>query len=227
MPRAIVKTVAGPRLARRASAAALCLFLYGCGASAPPKKEAAKAALPDRAPEVYRVRFDTSKGPFVVEVSRAWAPRGADHFYDLVKTGFYDGARFYRVVRNYVAQFGIAADPAANRLWASTGIPDDPVKESNRKGTLSYAMRGPGTRSTQVFINLKDNRPLDKDGFAPFGRVVSGMDVVESLYNFYGDMAPRGGGPDPKMIETQGNQYLETRFPRLDFIQKTVIEPTT
>jgi peptidyl-prolyl cis-trans isomerase A (cyclophilin A) len=207
-----------------ALAAALGLALCACSSAPPPEKETVKKA-PERVPEVYRVQFDTSKGPFTVEVTRAWAPHGADHFYNLVHTGFYDGARFYRVVRNYVAQFGIAADPDLNRLWGSTAIPDDPVKESNRKGTLAFAMRGPGTRTTQVFINLKDNRALDKDGFAPFGVVVSGMEVVESLYNSYGDLPPRGAGPDPKLIETQGNAYLESRFPRLDVIRKATIEP--
>jgi peptidyl-prolyl cis-trans isomerase A (cyclophilin A) len=215
-------TVAGWSRARAAAAAALCLIVYGCGTAEPPKKEAVKKTE-DRAPEVYRVNFDTSKGPFTVEVTRAWAPRGADHFYDLVKTGFYDNARFYRVVRNYVVQFGIAADPSANRLWGATAIPDDPVKETNAKGTVTYAMRGPGSRTTQVFVNLKDNKALDKDGFAPFGKVVSGMDVVESVYGFYGDMAPRGSGPDPKLIETQGNSYLESKFPRLDFIKKATV----
>lgn len=209
---------------RAASAAAFALALAACSSAPPPATTEVKKE-PEKVPEVYRVRFDTSKGAFTVEVTRAWAPRGADHFYNLVHTGFYNGARFYRVVRNYVAQFGIAADPDMNRLWGSTSIPDDPVKESNRKGTIAFAMRGPGTRTTQVFINLKDNRALDKDGFAPFGKVVEGMEVVESLYNSYGDLPPRGNGPDPKLIESRGNSYLESRFPRLDFIRKAAIQP--
>ena len=170
-----------------------------CGCSPAPAPVEKKAAAPERPPEAYRVNFDTSRGAFVVEVRREWAPRGADHFYDLVTTRFYDGARFYRVVRNFVAQFGIPADPNAGRLWSQATIPDDPVKLSNAKGTLTYAMRGPGTRTTQVFINLKDNsKALDKAGFAPFGKVVSGMDVVEGLYSAYGELAPKGGGPDPQ-----------------------------
>jgi peptidyl-prolyl cis-trans isomerase A (cyclophilin A) len=221
---ATLQTVTGPRRALAALAPVLCLFLYGCSASGPSEQKPA-AKTPEPPPEVYRVVFETSKGPFTVEVTRNWAPRGADHFYDLVQTGFYDGARFYRVVRNYVAQFGIGADDRLNRLWSSTAIPDDPVKQSNRKGTITYAMHGPGTRTTQVFINLKDNQALDKDGFAPFGKVVSGMEVVESFYNSYGDMPPRGGGPDPKLLETQGVSYLESRFPRLDFIRKASIAP--
>ena len=225
MKTANVQTVAGPGRAWPALAAGLCLLLSGCGSPRPAAPEATKKAAPERPPEVYRVTFETSKGAFVVEVTRAWAPRGADHFFDLVQTGFYDGHRFFRVVRNFVVQFGIHGDPSVNRIWSNTPIPDDPVKQSNTKGTLTYAMRGPGTRTTQVFINLKDNRALDKDGFAPFGKVVEGMEVVEGLYNSYGDMAPRGSGPDPKRIETQGNGYLESRFPRLDFVKKTTIAP--
>lgn len=226
MHTAKLQTVAGPGRARAALVTAFGLLLYGCSSPEPARRAPAKTT-DERPPDVYRVAFDTSKGPFTVEVTRAWAPRGADHFHGLVKTGFYDGARFYRVVRNYVAQFGIGADASMNRLWSTAGIPDDPVKERNRKGTITFAMRGPGTRTTQVFINLKDNLALDKDGFAPFGKVVEGMDVVESLYNSYGDMAPRGSGPDPKLIETQGNSYLESRFPRLDFIKKASIAPAS
>ena len=134
-------TVAGRGRARAALAAAFCVALYGCSPEAPAGKEAAKAP-PQPPPAIYRVTLETSKGPFTIEVNRAWAPRGADHFYNLTKTGFYDGARFYRVVRNYVAQFGIGADPEMNRLWSGASIPDDPVKESNRKGTVAFAMRG-------------------------------------------------------------------------------------
>ncbi|MFB3828661.1 MAG: peptidylprolyl isomerase [Bryobacteraceae bacterium] len=204
-------------------AAGLALFLYGCSPAGEEPKKPAAQALPEKAPELYRVQFETSKGAFVVEVNRAWAPHGADHFYDLVKTGYYDGNRFYRVVRNFVAQWGISGDPQQARLWSQTPIPDDPVRASNNKGAISYAKTGPSTRTTQVFINLKDNSAvLDKTGFAPFGKVVSGMEVVESLYS-YGELAPRGGGPDPKLMEQQGNAYLETRFPRLDFVKKATV----
>ncbi len=154
---------------------------------------------------------------------RDWAPAGVDHFYSLVKTGFFDNARFFRVVRNFVVQFGINGDPSTNRLWANANLPDDPVKESNVKGTLTYAKRGPGTRSTQLFINFKDNQMLDSQGFAPIGKVVTGMDVVESFYNSYGDMPPSGNGPDPTLIQQQGNDYLASRFPRLDYIKKATV----
>jgi peptidyl-prolyl cis-trans isomerase A (cyclophilin A) len=226
----LVKTVnlnvAGARRARLAAAAALGLFLYGCGSPAPEKGPPTAAKKKSgRAPDVFRVRFDTSKGPFTVEVHRDWAPRGADHFYDLVETGYYNGNRFFRVVRNFVVQFGINGDPGTSRLWSQANIPDDPVRQSNRKGTITYAMRGPATRATQVFINLKNNAMLDKDGFVPFGAVVEGMDVVENLYKFYGDMPPRGEGPDPMKIEQEGNTYLERRFPRLDFVRKAAVAP--
>jgi cyclophilin family peptidyl-prolyl cis-trans isomerase len=160
----------------------------------------------------------------VIEVHRDWAPVGADHFYAMVQTGFYDGVRFFRIVRNYVVQFGINGDPKTNRLWSNISLPDDPVKEHNRKGTVSYAMSGPHTRRTQLFINLKDNLALDKQGFAPIGKVASGMDAVESFYNSYGDMPPRGQGPDATQIEIQGNEYLQNRFPRLDYVRKAVIQ---
>jgi len=210
------------RTAPYAALAAVVLFA-GCSSPREEPKKKAKAE-PERVPEVYRVKFETTKGTFEVGVHRAWAPHGADHFYDLVKTGYYDGNRFYRVVRNFVAQWGISGDPNLSRIWAQATIPDDPVKQSNKKGTVTYAMSGPGSRTTQVFINLKDNSAaLDKSGFAPFGKVVSGMEIVENLYHSYGDMAPRGGGPDPKFIETQGNAYLESRFPRLDIIKKATV----
>jgi peptidyl-prolyl cis-trans isomerase A (cyclophilin A) len=128
------------------------------------------------------------------------------------------------VVRNFVVQFGISGDPQLNRLWANTNLPDDPVKQSNVKGTLTYAHLGPNSRSTQLFINLKDNKALDKQGFAPIGKVISGMDTVERLYSSYGEMAPRGQGPDPSEIEVQGNAYLENHFARLDYINKATIQ---
>jgi peptidyl-prolyl cis-trans isomerase A (cyclophilin A) len=175
---------------------------------------------------VFNVNLDTSKGLIVIEVRKEWAPIGADHFYNLVKTGFYDNARFFRVVRNFVVQFGIAADPKVQQLWANANLPDDPVRQHNRRGTLTYATRGPNTRSTQIFINLRDNSSsLDGQGFAPFGRVTTGMDVVDSLYSSYGDMPAQGGqGPDPEQIQLRGNEYLESRFPRLDYIRKATVQ---
>jgi peptidyl-prolyl cis-trans isomerase A (cyclophilin A) len=206
--------------------AAAVLALVGCSSPNEAKKEAPPAAAKsEHAPDVFQVNLDTSKGPVTIEVHRDWAPIGADHFYSLVKTGFYDGSRFYRVVRNFVAQFGISADPKLNRLWGNMNLPDDPVKQSNVKGTLTFATTGPSGRSTQLFINLVNNKSLDKQGFAPIGKVISGMDTVERLYNSYGEMPSRGGqGPDPAKIAQQGNEYLEERFPRLDYIRKAAIQ---
>ncbi len=203
--------------------AAACLTLIGCASPTEAPKKAKE--LVEVTPGQYDILLDTSKGPVIIEVHRDWAPKGADHVYALVKTGFYDGARFFRVVRDFVVQFGISGDPAKDRLWANAYILDDPVKEKNVKGTVAFAKEGPNTRSTQLFINLKDNsKLLDKTGFAPIGKVTSGMDVVESFYKFYGEMAPRGQGPDPTKILTEGNAYLEGKFPRLDYIKKATIQ---
>ena len=205
--------------------ALLCLMLAACSPPNESKKAEAPAAAKDEPPpDVFQVNLDTSKGPVLIEVRREWAPRGADHFYELVKTGFYDGNRFFRVVRSFVVQFGISGDPQLNRLWASANLPADPVKQSNVKGTLTYARLGPNSRTTQLFINLKDNKSLDRQGFAPIGKVISGMDTVERLYSSYGEMAPRGQGPDPSQIEVQGNAYLADHFARLDYIHKATIQ---
>ena len=204
--------------------AAACLMLFACSPPNESRKAEAPAAKDEPPPEVFRVNLATSKGPVEIEVRRAWAPHGADHFYDLVKTGFYDGNRFFRVVRNFVVQFGISGDPRINRLWSTANLPDDPVKLSNAKGTLTYAHLGPNSRSTQLFINLKDNKSLDKQGFAPIGKVISGMETVERFYSSYGEMAPRGQGPDPSQIEVEGNAYLADHFARLDYIHKATIQ---
>lgn len=228
MKTANLERVAGRGRLGLGLAAAACAMLCGCSqAPEQSRREApAKKGAAERAPEAYRVKFETSKGEFVVEVTRAWSPHGADHFYDLVRTGYYDGNRFFRVVRNFIVQFGISGDPSANRLWAQANIPDDPVKQNNKKGTITYAQLGPRSRATQVFINLKDNgKVLDKAGFAPFGKVISGMDVVENFYNSYGEVPPRGDGPDPNQIEIRGNAYLESRFPRLDYVSKAYTIP--
>lgn len=169
------------------------------------------------APDSFRVAFETGKGRFVVQVVRAWAPRGADRFHELVQSGFYDRVKFFRVLPNFIAQFGIQGDPAMNKQW-ERAIADDPVRESNKKGTLTYAMGGPNTRTTQLFINTSDNSRLDGMGFAPFGRVVEGIQVVEKLYNGYGEGAPDGRGPDQTRIGRDGNAYLNRSFPRLDSI---------
>jgi peptidyl-prolyl cis-trans isomerase A (cyclophilin A) len=204
--------------------AAALLALAGCSSSNESGKPAAPAAKNEKAPEVFNVSLDTSKGPVVIEVHRDWAPAGADHFYSLVKTGYYDGNRFFRVVRNFVVQFGVSGDVSANRLWSNAYLPDDPVvKRSNVRGAVTYAKVGPNSRSTQLFINLKDNKTLDKQGFTPIGQVSSGMDVVDRFYSSYGEMPPRGQGPDPSRIASEGNDYLDARFPRLDYIQKAAV----
>ena len=214
------------RIVAFALSAVACLALIGCSPSDDTrKKEAATAPLNERVPDVFHVKLDTSKGMIDIEVHRDWAPAGAAHFFQLVKSGFFDGARFFRVVRGFVVQFGINGDPQTNAMWANASLPDDPVKQHNVTGTVTYAMRGPNTRSTQLFINLADNRQsLDSQGFAPIGKVVDGMPVVLELYSSYGDMPPRGQGPDPSRIQQQGNDYLDSHFPRLDFIKKATVQ---
>jgi peptidyl-prolyl cis-trans isomerase A (cyclophilin A) len=208
-----------------AVSAAVGLALGGCSSPGESKKAEAPKAAPkvEKTPDVFQAVFDTSKGQVAVEVHRDWAPAGADHFYVLLKTGYYDGARFFRVTHNYV-QFGINGDPGTNGLWSTAYLPDDPVKQSNVKGTLTFAHLGANNRTTQLFFNMKNNQDLDKQGFAPIGKVIAGMDVVETLYSAYGDMAPRGQGPDPSKIEVQGNTYLDAKFPRLDYINKATIQ---
>ena len=182
------------------------------------------AALREQAPPVYRAKFDTSKGVFVVEVHRDWAPNGADRFYNLVKNGFYDNVRFFRVISGFMVQFGISGDPKVSAPWREARIPDDPVKQSNKRGFITYAMAGPNTRTSQVFINFADNANLDSSGFSPFGRIVSGMDVVDKLNAEYGEGAPRGRGPDQGRIQMEGNAYLNKEFGRMDFVKKATIE---
>jgi peptidyl-prolyl cis-trans isomerase A (cyclophilin A) len=205
--------------------AAACLALAGCSSPDKSVKKELKAVQTEPAPEVFQVKLSTSKGDVVIEVHRAWAPIGADHFHTLVQTGFYDGARFFRVLRGFVVQFGINGDTATNRIWNNAPLPDDAVKEHNTKGMVTYAMSGPHSRTTQLFINMDDNSgKLDKQGFAPFGRVISGLTAAEFLYDGYGEMAPMGSGPDPTQIEAQGNEYLLSKFPRLDFIKRAAIQ---
>jgi peptidyl-prolyl cis-trans isomerase A (cyclophilin A) len=182
-------------------------------------------ALKEKAPDTFYARFETTKGAFVVQVKREMAPNGADRFYNLVKSGFYDGQAFFRVVKGFVVQWGIPGDPAAAAAWASARIPDDPVKEHNAAGTITFAKSGPGSRTTQVFINLSDNRrSLDKAGFAPFGIVVEGMDVVRKLHPGYGDMVSQGGrGVDVPRLYQEGDRYLKASFPKLDRIVKASV----
>ena len=183
------------------------------------------AALTEHAPPVYKVKFDTSKGPFEVEVHRDWAPVGADRFYNLVKNGFFDNTRFFRVVSGFMVQFGLNGDPNVSAQWRQARINDDPVKQSNTRGMVTFATAGPNTRTTQVFINFGDNNRLDGMGFAPFGQVTSGMNVVDSLYSGYGEGAPHGMGPDQSRVQQEGNAYLTKDFAKLDFIKKATIEP--
>jgi peptidyl-prolyl cis-trans isomerase A (cyclophilin A) len=181
------------------------------------------ASLNEKAPAVYQAKFDTSKGPFVIEVHRDWAPNGADRFYNLVKNGFYNDVRFFRVLEGFMAQFGINGDPSLSAVWRNANIKDDPVKQSNTRGMITFATAGPNTRTTQVFINFGDNAGLDGQGFSPFGKVVSGMDVVDSLYGGYGEGAPNGAGPDQGRVQSQGNAYLEKSFPKLDYVKTATI----
>jgi peptidyl-prolyl cis-trans isomerase A (cyclophilin A) len=182
------------------------------------------AAAPATAPATYRVRFETSEGDFVVEVNRSQAPNGADRFYQLVSDGFYTDVRFFRVISGFMAQFGINGDPAVTARWTGNTIQDDPVAGSNTRGTITFAMtQQPNSRGTQLFINLVDNVNLDASGFAPIGRVVEGMDVVDRLHAGYGEGAPRGPGPDQAQIRSQGNAYLTQNFPDLDYIERATI----
>lgn len=169
------------------------------------------------APDVSKIRMETSKGEFVIELHRAWAPIGVDRFYNLVRLGFYDDSRFYRVRKDFIMQFGIAGEPEVAQVWEKVEINDDPVVESNRRGYVSFAMTGPDTRTTQVYINLSDNVELDEQGFAPLGYVVEGMNVVDSIYSGYDENSGGGmrRGKQQKLFEL-GNTYLDKEFPKLD-----------
>jgi peptidyl-prolyl cis-trans isomerase A (cyclophilin A) len=221
---------------RKAVIAVIGMFLFTAALSAQTAEKGAPSATPrvsllnpaflkEQSPDVYRAKFTTTKGDFVVEVKRAWAPRAADRFYNLVKNGFYDNAGIFRVLPGFVAQFGISARPEVARIWTKATIPDDPVKQSNLRGYITFATAGPNTRTTQLFINLADNPTLNGMGFAPFAKVVEGMDVVDSFYSGYGEGAPSGNGPDQSRLTNEGTAYLEKNFPRLDIVKSAVIEP--
>jgi peptidyl-prolyl cis-trans isomerase A (cyclophilin A) len=178
--------------------------------------------LKAKAPDIYEVQFVTTKGNFILQVTRAWAPLGADRFYNLVKYHYFDGASFFRVVPGFVVQFGLTGSPAVNKAWTDANIKDDPVTQSNVAGTITFAMAGPNTRTTQVFINFSDNSRLDKSGFAPFGKVTDGMDVVTQLYSGYADSPTSHQGE----ITNEGKAYLDKNFPKLDSIKRaTIISP--
>ena len=184
------------------------------------------AKLTAKAPATFKAQFDTTKGKFTIEVTRALAPNGADRFYNLVRSGYFKDVAFFRVVPGFMCQFGIHGDPNVSAKWREATIPDDPVKGSNTRGTITFAMGGPNTRTTQLFINFADNTRLDSMGFPPFGKVVEGMDVVDKINGEYGDMPQQGGsGPNPARIATEGNAYLKKDFPNLDYINSATIVP--
>ena len=213
---------------RRTLATLVSAFALSTLALAAPAKAQGKLDFPanlnEKAPATFKAKFDTSKGVFVVQVNRDWAPNGADRFYNLVKNGFYDDVRFFRVISGFMVQFGINGNPKISAPWREARIADDPVKQSNKRGYITYAMAGPNTRTSQVFINFADNANLDNSGFAPFGQIVSGMDVVDKLNAEYGEGAPRGRGPDQGRIQAEGNAYLNKDFGRMDYVKKATIE---
>lgn len=183
------------------------------------------ATLHAKAPDVFQVKFVTTKGDFVIEATRAWAPNGVDRFYNLVKHGYFNGVSFYRVVPNFIVQFGVSPDPKITAAWNEATIKDDPVKGHNAAGFVTYAMGGPNSRSNQLFINFADNSgQLDSMGFAPIGQVTSGMDVVKNLYSGYGEIADLGGsGPSQTRAMEGGKAYLDKNYPNLDSIKSTEI----
>ncbi len=178
----------------------------------------------ETAPAMFRVRLDTSAGEVVIEVHREWAPIGADRFYNLAKGGFYDDSRVYRVVAGFMAQFGLNSDPYVNQAWKSQFLVDDPVVETNARARVTFAKGGLHSRTTEIFINYKDNSALDAEGFAPIGEVIEGMDVVDAIYADYGDGPPRGDGPYQAMAQARGNEYLDADFPELTRIIRATIE---
>jgi len=197
--------------------AAVALVAGAAALAAQTDKLKNPASLNEEAPATYKASFDTSAGTFVITVHKAWAPKGAQRFYNLVKNGFYDECRFFRVVPDFMVQFGINGDPSIQSGWANANITDDPATQSNKKGYVTFATRGKDTRTTQVFVNFKDNAFLDKQGFAPFGEVTSGMDVVEKITSQYGEKPNQGS------IQSQGNTYLKAQFPKLDYVKKATI----
>ena len=216
----------------------ICVAGLAVAADAPQKAAPAAPAAPaasskaklmdpsklvEKAPATFDAKFETTKGDFTIHVVREWAPNGADRFYNLVVNGYYDDCKFFRVISGFMVQFGINGDPGLNDVWREAKIKDDPVKVSNKKGFVSFATAGPNTRTTQVFVNFKDNANLDQMGFSAFGQVTAGMDVVNKLNAQYGEGAPRGMGPDQGRIQSEGNAYLDESFANLDAIKHAVI----
>ncbi len=199
----------------RVAAAVAVSILAAC------HKPAAKVVVP----EDFRVKFETSQGDFVVEAHRAWSPRGADRFHELVRMHYFDQGRFFRVVPGFIAQFGVHRDFKVHEVWRELFIMDDPAKEKNLRGTLAFAQSGPNTRATEIFINLADNAALDGEGFVPFAKVVEGMEAVDRFYSGYGEMRPEGKQIDPGRVEGEANEYLVPRFPKLDYTKRAVLAP--
>jgi peptidyl-prolyl cis-trans isomerase A (cyclophilin A) len=205
------------------------LFLTGTIIAEESKETKPNPALLDpslateKAPDMYRVTMETTAGAFIIEVHRGWAPLGADRFYNLVKVGYFDDIAFFRVLTGFMAQAGFHGNPAVSKVWLNSLIKDDPVGQSNSAGTVSFAMRGPNTRSAQFFVNYGDNSYLDESGFSPFGKVVEGFESVEALYNGYGEGEPNGKGPGQGKLYRLGNEYLKAEFPELDYITRASI----
>jgi peptidyl-prolyl cis-trans isomerase A (cyclophilin A) len=218
-----------PRILRHLRPLLLPIVLVACGQESPPEEAPPENPLlqprsyRETAPDRYRVRLQTTKGDIVIDVTRAWAPLAADRFYNLVKAGYYDGIAFHRVMPNFVAEFGVHGDPWVNAAWRQALMADEPVRESNARGRVSFSKNTPNSRTVQVFINLKDNPGLDEQGFSPFGEVVEGMDVADSLYSGYGDGPPRGEGVYQAMAIARGDEYLNEEFPLLDRIETAEI----
>lgn len=215
----------------------VCTLTTGCGekakvdatgATKSAKKAGATVDVRDpktatlKAPETYKVKLETSKGDVVIEITRAWAPNGADRFYNLVKAGYYSDVAFFRVIEGFMAQVGISGDPELNTVWRTAKINDDEVKQSNTRGMVTFATSGKDSRTTQFFVNFKNNGNLDRMGFAPIGKVVD-MAVMDTVFKGYGEGAPRGRGPSQGKMQQEGNTYLKAEFPNLDYIKKASI----
>jgi peptidyl-prolyl cis-trans isomerase A (cyclophilin A) len=198
----------------------------------PDDKKTASAAdltdpgkLKEKAPETFKARFDTTKGAFTIEVTRSLSPNGADRFYNLVRSGYFKDVAFFRVIPGFMCQFGIHGDPKVSAAWREAQISDDPVIGSNTRGAVTFAMGGPNTRTTQLFISFGNNSRLDGMGFPPLGKVSEGMDVVDKINGEYGEGAPEGRGPSQRRIQLEGNAYLKKDFPNLDYIKSATIVP--
>ncbi|MDD5306620.1 MAG: peptidylprolyl isomerase [Deltaproteobacteria bacterium] len=206
-------------------AAVIVSLLVAAGfAVAGAKSDAQDSDKDEQAPATFAVKLVTTKGDVIIDVTREWAPLGADRFYTLVRSGFYTDVAFFRVLKGFMAQAGLSGKPQLNKKWRARPINDDPVKQSNARGMATFAMAGPNSRTTQFFINFANNKSLDRMGFAPFGKVRD-MAAVDALYNEYGEGAPSGNGPSQQMIGTQGASYLKSKFPKLDYIKNAEILP--